>query len=96
MQDLTAFQRDTLHVVNRLENPHGLAIKNQLEAYYGRDVNHGRLYPNLDELAEKSLIKIGSKDRRTNEYTITEDGKQKIAARKEWVEIDESKPVTDT
>lgn len=96
MKELTAFQRDTLHVVNRLEDPHGLAIKDQLESYYGKDVNHGRLYPNLNDLSEKSLIKVGTKDKRTNKYTLTQKGREKIRVRKEWTDIDESKPATDT
>lgn len=34
MYDLTAFQRDLLYVVAGLDEPHGLAIKEELENYY--------------------------------------------------------------
>jgi len=58
MNGLTAFQRDILYVIEGMDTPHGLAIKKQLEAYYETEVNHGRLYPNLDDLAEDAL-KLG-------------------------------------
>ncbi|ELZ20434.1 PadR family transcriptional regulator [Natrinema limicola JCM 13563] len=35
---------------------YGLAIKRELEDYYGTEVNHGRLYPNLDELVDLGLV----------------------------------------
>ena len=41
MDDLTGFQRDLLYVVAGLEQPHGLAIKDELEAYYGSEIHHG-------------------------------------------------------
>jgi len=34
MYDLTGFQRDLLIVISGLEEPHGLAIKDELEDYY--------------------------------------------------------------
>lgn len=84
MHDLTAFQRDSLTVIAGLNDPHGLAVKQELDEYYEGDVNHGRLYPNLDELAEKGLVEKGQKDRRTNAYHLTERGKRELAARREW------------
>ncbi|MDG5761937.1 helix-turn-helix transcriptional regulator, partial [Natronococcus sp. A-GB1] len=45
MYDLTAFQRDLLYVAAGLDEPHGLAIKEELENYYEKEVHHGRLYP---------------------------------------------------
>ena len=44
-----------LYVIAGLDEPHGLAIKEELEGYYESEVNHGRLYPNLDTLVEKGL-----------------------------------------
>lgn len=84
MHDLTAFQRDLLAVIAGLNDPHGLAVKQELDDYYEGDVNHGRLYPNLDELAEKGLVEKGQKDRRTNEYYLTERGNRELTARREW------------
>ena len=53
MYDLTGFQRDLLTVTAGIEEPHGLAIKDELEKYYESEIYHGRLYPNLDTLVEK-------------------------------------------
>ena len=79
MYDLTGFQRDLLYVIAGLDEPHGLAIKDELEDYYEKEIHHGRLYPNLDTLVEK-----GQRDRRTNYYTLTRRGRREIDARTEW------------
>lgn len=84
MYDLTGFQRDLLYVVTGLEEPHGLAIKDELENYYQSEIHHGRLYPNLDTLVEKGLLDKGSKDRRTNVYTVTRRGLRELEDRREW------------
>jgi DNA-binding PadR family transcriptional regulator len=84
MYDLTGFQRDLLYVVAGLDAPHGLAIKDELEDYYEKEIHHGRLYPNLDTLIEKALLEKSQKDRRTNEYSITRRGMREIEARTEW------------
>ncbi len=84
MYDLTAFQRDLLYVINGLEEPHGLAIKEELEQYYEKEIHHGRLYPNLDTVVDKGLVKKGTIDRRTNSYNITQRGKREIEARRDW------------
>lgn len=84
MHDLTGFQRDCLYAIAGLEDPKGLEIKEVLDGYYGSEVNHGRLYPNLDELVTKGLITKGDKDDRTNEYTLTTRGKREIGSRREW------------
>ena len=92
MYDLTGFQRDLLYVTAGLDEPHGLALKTELEDYYEKEIHHGRLYPNLDTLVEKGLIEKGEKDRRTNMYTVTRRGKREITARAEWEQqyIDEN------
>jgi len=84
MHDLTGFQRDLLVVISGLDEPHGLAIKEELEEYYESEVNHGRLYPNLDELVDKGLVEKGQKDRRTNVYHLTQRGRRELDARQEW------------
>ncbi|MFB6267071.1 MAG: PadR family transcriptional regulator [Halodesulfurarchaeum sp.] len=84
MYDLTGFQRDLLYVVAGLDQPHGLAIKDELEEKYESEIHHGRLYPNLDTLVEKGLIDKGALDQRTNYYTVTRRGKREIEARREW------------
>ena len=84
MFDLTGFQRDLLYVVAGLDEPHGLAVKEELEDYYEKEIHHGRLYPNLDTLVEKGLVEKGEKDRRTNVYKATKRGHREIDARREW------------
>lgn len=84
MHDLTAFQRDLLYVITGLGTPHGLAIKEEMETYYEKEVHHGRLYPNLDTLVDKGLVEKGERDRRTNEYELTRRGVRELEARREW------------
>ena len=84
MYDLTGFQRDLMYTIAGLDEPHGLAIKDELEGYYEKEIHHGRLYPNLDTLVEKGLIEKGQVDRRTNYYTLTRRGRREIDARTEW------------
>ncbi|EMA72621.1 helix-turn-helix transcriptional regulator [Halorubrum distributum] len=84
MYDLTGFQRDLLYVIAGLDEPHGLAIKDELEDYYQKEIHHGRLYPNLDTLVEKGLVEKSQKDRRTNAYELTRRGEREIDARIEW------------
>jgi DNA-binding PadR family transcriptional regulator len=84
MYDLTVFQRDLLYVIAGRDEPHGLAIKEELEDYYEKEIHHGRLYPNLDTLVDKGLIEKGQRDRRTNFYTLTSRGRREIQARHDW------------
>jgi hypothetical protein len=74
-RDLTGFQRDLLEAIQRLEhdgvNPSGQEVKVEAETMLREDVNHGRLYPNLDALVEAGLVEKGSIDRRTNAYHLT-------------------------
>lgn len=92
MNDLTRFQRDMLYVIAGLDDPHGLAVKNELEEYYAKEINHGQLYPNLDTLVDEGLVEKSRKDRRTNEYSLAHRGAREIEERTEWkknyVEID--------
>lgn len=88
--NLSAFQRDVLMVLRRLESSdedsYGLAIKRRLEERYGDDVNHGRLYPNLDELVEFGLVERGEVDKRTNRYTLTTGGLALLRAHADGLE----------
>mgnify|MGYP002338723702 CR=1 FL=1 len=84
MDDLTGFQRDLLTVIAGLEELHGLRIKEEIQNYYETEIQHGRLYPNLDDLAEKGLIEKGEIDKRTNSYTLTQQGRQALENRAEW------------
>ena len=86
MNDLTGFQRDLLRVAAGLDEPKGLEIKTKLEAYYDKEINHGRLYPNLDTLVEKGLLEKGQHDERSNAYTITRRGTRELDDRDKWNE----------
>jgi len=80
----TSFQRDLLVAVARLDSPHGLALKDELERVYDEEIHHGRLYPNLDTLVERGLVEKSKKDRRTNEYQLTARGRRELQADLEW------------
>jgi DNA-binding PadR family transcriptional regulator len=82
--DLTAFQQNILTILAE-EPMYGLAVKRELEAYYGSEVNHGRLYPNLDDLVELGLVEKSELDKRTNQYELTEAGHDVVLGQLEWV-----------
>lgn len=82
--DLTAFQRDLLWTLDHEGGRKGLALLDELEDYYDEDLNHGRLYPNLQKLEEQGWIDVGARDRRTNEYRLTDAAKGAIDARQQW------------
>jgi DNA-binding PadR family transcriptional regulator len=88
LANLTAFQRDLLWVLAKRGGSMGLAIKQNLEGYYSEHVNHGRLYPNLDELVDAGLVEKGKRDDRTNEYTLTDAGFSALVCRREWTEAE--------
>ena len=84
MDDLTGFQRDLLYVIAGADRPSGQDVKEEIEGYYSAEINHGRLYPNLDTLVNKELVEKGQLDRRTNYYEISDDGLRQIEDRREW------------
>ena len=87
MADLTAFQRDILYVIAGLDDetpPYGLAIKEELDRHYSGEINHSRMYPNLNELAEMDLTEKASVNDPINSYGLTERGHREIEARREW------------
>lgn len=81
--DLTGFQRDTLTVIAGLNEPSGQQVKEELEKQHD-EVNHGRLYPNLDALVEEGYVEKGEIDRRTNYYELSERGHEALQNRREW------------
>lgn len=86
MHDLTGFQRDLLYVIAGAEEPSGQDVKDEVEMYYSSEINHGRLYPNLDTLVNKELVEKGQIDRRTNYYTANDEGLNIIEQRRKWEE----------
>jgi DNA-binding PadR family transcriptional regulator len=81
--ELTAFQQNILTILAE-EPRYGLAIKRELESYYGSEVNHGRLYPNLDDLVELDLVEKSELDKRTNQYALTDEGYETLLDQLEW------------
>lgn len=80
--DLTAFEFNILLAAADLRNDpaqsYGLAIKRRLE-----EINHGRLYPNLDSLVEADLLDKSELDKRTNLYELTDEGEAVLEARRQ-------------
>jgi len=89
LADLSAFQRDVLWTLAKDGASKGLAVKGSLEDYYAENVNHGRLYPNLDSLVDHGLVAKSQRDRRTNEYQLTDAGRAALADRLDWQDTDE-------
>ncbi|WP_136715826.1 PadR family transcriptional regulator [Halorientalis salina] len=83
-RELTAFQQNILAILSE-EPRYGLAIKRELESYYDSEVNHGRLYPNLDDLVEMDLVEKSELDKRTNQYALTEKGHDAVLDQLGWV-----------
>lgn len=80
MTDLTQFQIDLLTTIAGHGPSKGLELKEQLEDHHGVEINHGRLYPNLDILAERGLITKSSLNNRANQYDITARGERELEA----------------
>lgn len=81
--ELTAFQQNVLTILAE-ESRYGLAIKRDLESYYGEEVNHGRLYPNLDDLVDLGLVEKTALDKRTNQYALTDEGYEALLDQLGW------------
>lgn len=73
--DLSGFQLNLLREIVETEKPSGQTIRRNLEARTGDEINHGRLYPNLDELVDHQLVEKGEQDQRTNYYEVTNAGR---------------------
>lgn len=48
---------------------------------YGEEINHSRLYQNLNALVDAGLIEKGRKDDRTNEYATTDAARRMLERR---------------
>ncbi|WP_101296062.1 PadR family transcriptional regulator [Halegenticoccus soli] len=84
MFELSGFQRDLLVVIAGLDEPSGQDVKENLEAVYGTEINHGRLYPNLDTLVQQGYVEKGTLDRRTNFYAVTDHGLDTLREWADW------------
>lgn len=84
VHDLTGFQRDLLYVIAGFEHPSGQIVGEELERSTGREITHGRLYPNLDELVDAGLVEKGAINRRSNFYELTDEGEEALRVRRRW------------
>jgi len=82
--DLTKFQVRCLATIAQ-QDRYGLGIKREAETYYGEEQNHGRLFPNLDEMVDLGLIEKGQRDKRTNNYSITSKGEAVLEHELKWL-----------
>ncbi|MFW6448514.1 MAG: PadR family transcriptional regulator [Halobacteriota archaeon] len=82
-QGVSEFQYSILFVLAN-GSDYGLSIKTALQDYYGEEINHGRLYPNLNKLHDAGLLWKAEIDNRTNEYGLTERGLAMALDRVEW------------
>lgn len=87
---LTGFQRDVLvEIADHDTAPSGQQIRRSIESDEDVNVNHGRLYPNLDTLVDRDLVVKGSIDQRTNCYQLTPKGASVLEGRRDELnEID--------
>ena len=84
--DLSKFQLRILAVLAADgDAPKGVTIQSRLHDYYDAQINHGRLYPNLDDLVGMGYVAKGRKDQRTNAYEITNVGRNALAAEVAWL-----------
>jgi len=84
MYDLNGFERDVLYVAAGKDGAKGVDLRRELDKYYDVSVQDARLYTALDKLAEKGLVNKTGVDGRSNSYTVTEHGEQKIESRNDW------------
>ncbi|EMA25646.1 helix-turn-helix transcriptional regulator [Haloarcula argentinensis] len=84
MNDLNNTERDMLTVIAGLDAPMGTEITAELEEYYDTEVTAGRIYPQLDAMIEKGLIRKEDKNGLANEYYLTKRRVRDLQAHREW------------
>lgn len=85
LSTLSGFQRDLLVAIEQMDSPAGLEIMDRINSEYEGSVRHGRLYPNLDDLADQGLVEKSEADGRTNAYVVTDRGMERLRSHREWV-----------
>lgn len=84
LHELTAFQRDLLTAIMRLDDPSGLDAKRALEAAYDTSMTHGRVYPALAGLVEDGLLAKRVLNSRRHAYEVTEHGRRRLVGHNDW------------
>ena len=80
LTDLTGFQRDVVLCLGQEGPQKGVSILSWLGEHGYDDPNHGRLYPNLDDLKQQGFVSKTERDKRTNEYALTRRGRAIVDA----------------
>lgn len=83
--EMTGFRWDILWTLLAGDD-YGLGLKSALSDYRGEEVNHGRLYPNLDWLIRQGLVEKWEQDDRTNGYGLTDKGKTLLEDRFSFID----------
>lgn len=83
--NLTPFQRDLLRALAKTDEQSGLSLKTDLSTYYGEEINHSRLYQNLNEVVAHGLVNKRRRDGRTNGYSLTDAARTALAKRDAWI-----------
>lgn len=94
MTDLTGFQRDSMWVLADVQPAIGTELREALEEEIGQTINHGRFYPNMDDLVDEGLVvkHENMPDKRTNTYELSEEGRSLLKTRHDWEFSRMSKP----
>jgi PadR family transcriptional regulator PadR len=84
--DLTGFHRDLLYVLAGLDDPPGIAIRDELEPYHDTEIGDSLLYRSLTGLIEKGLVEKGqsTEHRKENWYALTPQGQRELTALHNW------------
>ena len=83
MIDLSGRQRDALYVVAGRGGCSGQDVKRTLERY-GHNLSGGAVYPFLDELERRALVRKEPTNGRANRYWITSEGWGLLLDRRFW------------
>ena len=76
--DLNSSKRDLIVEIYQLDQPSGQDIRHRMKAEHNEDVDHGRLYPNLNDLVDLGLLDKGEQNLRSNYYQITNVGQRLV------------------
>lgn len=79
--ELTRFQYDLLAVLHAHGAEYGLGILDELEERSSEEISHPRLYTNLNDLVDAGLVGKSERDKRTNEYALTQQGRMVLRER---------------
>lgn len=85
LADLTAFQRGALVVIAKGDGLSGVQVTERLEALRPETIHHGRVYPNLNDLAEKGLVNKQAVNAREDSYTVSTRGRRELSEYVQWL-----------